>query len=269
MLSNLWKIRSFRPIIYPANTISALLKQQLNNLKTISLEEMDKVKLMDRIETKFVFSAKHLPLIFDRIKNDYRIVSIDENVMPAYKTVYYDTDELFFYNEHHRKRKNRYKVRFRNYVDSKITFLEVKHKKNGRIDKQRVKVLNEHFILDEEGKSFLKEADISKEDLKVKLNNSYNRITLVSNHSVERVTFDFNIKFQYKVSKSELENIVIVELKQPVLSRETDIYKVLRDLQIRPYSLSKYCIGILKTHGIENVKYNRFKKKLIRLNKIS
>lgn len=247
----------------------ALLRQELHRFQSISLEEMDKVKLMDRIETKFVLSVKQLPLIFDQIKDDYKVVRIDDHAMAAYKTVYYDTDDLYFYNEHHRKRKNRYKVRFRNYVDSNITFLEVKHKKNGRIDKQRIAVENEQFILDTEGQSFLKSADIDKDDLKVKLSNTYQRITLVSNHSVERVTFDFSIKFQYKDTQSELDNIVIVELKQPVLSRETSIFKVLRDLQIKPYSVSKYCIGILKTHGIDNVKYNRFKKKLIRLNKIS
>lgn len=246
-----------------------MLKQQLHIFPTISLEEMDKVGLMDRIETKFVLSLNDLPLILDRIKDYYKVVCIDDNVMLAYKTVYYDTDDLFFYHEHHRKRKDRYKVRFRNYVDSKITFLEVKHKKNGRIDKQRIAVENEQFILDKEGESFLKSVNIHKDDLHVKLSNSYQRITMVSNHSVERVTFDFSIKFKYKDAKSELDNIVIVELKQPELSRETAIFKVLRDLQIKPYSVSKYCIGILKTHGTDNVKYNRFKKKLIRLNKIS
>ncbi len=235
---------------------------------TISLTEMDKVKLMDRIETKFVLSSKQLPHILNQIKNDYKVVEFNDNLMPAYKTVYYDTENLFFYNEHHRKRKDRYKVRFRNYIDSNITFLEVKHKKNGRVNKQRIKVENEQFTLNKEDEDFLKGANIYKSDLTLKLTNHYNRITLVSNRSVERVTFDMNIKFQYKDSKSSLDNVVIIELKQPTLSRETAIYKALRDLQIKPYNVSKYCIGIIKTYGTDAVKYNRFKKKIIRLNKI-
>lgn len=246
-----------------------MLEQTLNMFKPISLEEMDRVKLMNRIETKFVFSARQLPIILRRIENEYSVVSIDENVMPSYKTAYYDTDELFFYNEHQRNRKNRHKVRFRNYVDSKITFLEVKHKKNGRTDKQRVKVQNEEITLNQEGKYFLKKVNIFRNDLKVTLNNSYNRITLVSNHSIERVTIDLSIKFQYKDTKSQLDDIVILELKQASLTRDTPIFNAMRDLQIKPFSVSKYCIGIIKTHGIDKVKYNRFKKKLIRLNKIN
>ncbi len=246
-----------------------MIGQDLNMLETISLEEMDKVKLMDRVETKFILSAKQLPLIINKIIPHYRIVSIDGNVMPAYKTVYYDTDGLFFYNEHHRKRKNRYKVRFRNYVDSKITFLEVKHKQNGRIDKKRVKVENEQFVLDKKAEDFLNEANIYKKDLSIQLINSYKRITLVSNHTLERVTFDFNISFQGKNDgEAKLENVVIVELKQPVLSRDTAIYKVLRDAEIKPYSVSKYCIGIIKTFGQDKVKYNRFKGKINKVNKI-
>ena len=246
-----------------------MLEEQLHKFETISLEEMDKFKLMDRIETKFVISSKHLPAVFDQVKNDYKVVSFDDNRMPAYRTVYYDTDSLYFYHEHHRKRKDRYKVRFRNYVDSAITFLEVKHKKNGRVDKNRIMVENEKFVLHDEEEKFLREANILTEDLKVKLYNFYNRITLVANKSVERVTFDFNIAFQHGDSKSGLDNIVIVELKQPVLSRETPIYKALRNLQMKPYNVSKYCIGLIKTHGRDKLKYNRFKKKLNRLNKIN
>ncbi len=246
-----------------------MLEEELHKFETISLQEMDKVKLMDRIETKFVISTKHLPAVFDQVKNDYKIVSFDENRMPAYKTVYYDTDSLYFYHEHHRKRKDRYKVRFRNYVDSAITFLEVKHKKNGRVDKNRIMVENEKFVLHDEEEKFLKEANIHNEELKVKLYNYYNRITLVANETVERVTFDFNIAFQHEDSKSGLDNIVIVELKQPTLSRETPIYKALRNLQMKPYNVSKYCIGLIKTHGTDKLKYNRFKKKLNRLNKIN
>lgn len=246
-----------------------MLSQELDIYDTITLEEMDKVKLMDRVETKFVFSAKKLPLIFEQIAKDYKIVSIDDNIFPAYNTVYYDTDDLFFYNEQHRKRTNRFKVRFRNYVDSRITFLEVKQKKNGRTDKKRVMVENEKFILDEESKAFLKNANIDKDNLVRKLSNSYNRITLVSNHSVERVTLDLNIQYYNNDTESQLDNVVIVELKQPRLTRDTPIFKALRNLQIRPLSISKYCIGIINIYGTDNVKYNRFKKKILRLNKIA
>ncbi len=228
---------------------------------------MDKVKLMDRVETKFVLSIRQLPEILESVKKDYAVVSFDDILMPNYKTVYYDTDDFFFYKEHHRKRKDRYKVRYRNYVDSNITYFEIKHKKNGRVDKQRIKVANENFDLDKEQEEFLIENEIDQGVLNLKLINNYKRITLVSNASVERVTFDLMITFENSEVKSELDDIVIAEVKQPTLTRDTAIYKAFKDAQIKPYNVSKYCIGVIKIYGKEKVKYNRFKKKLLKLNK--
>ena len=82
-------------------------------------------------------------------------------------------------------------------------------------------------------------------------------------------TIHIDVNFKYHEFNSGLKNVVIVELKQPTLSRTTPIYKVLKDAQIKSYNVSKYCIGLIKTHGIEKVKYNRFKKKIIQLNKIN
>ncbi len=246
-----------------------LLEKLLQTYSTISLQEMDQVRLLDRVETKFIFSIKQLPMILEQLRADYRVMSIDGNLIPQYKTVYYDTDNLFFYYEHHRKRKNRYKVRFRNYVDSDMTFLEVKHKKKGRMEKERVEVENEDFFLDEKNKQFLREANINQEDLKIMLTNTYNRITLVANHSAERATFDFNIQYHSEDGIATLDNLVIAELKQATLSRDTPMFKVLRSLQIRACRFSKYCIGIIKTYGADNIKYNRFKKILLKLNKIA
>ena len=245
------------------------IHQSIQQYAKITLKEMNNVKLMDRVETKFILSAKQLPSILEQLQDDYRVVSILGNEIPTYKTVYFDTDSLYFYKEHHRRRNNRYKVRFRNYVESDLTFLEVKHKLNGRVDKQRIKVANDHFFLDDENAEFLKASNINQIDLKKQLTNYYQRITLVANHSVERVTFDLNISFDYQGVKTHLDNIVIVELKQPQLSRTTPIYTVLRNAQIKPYNVSKYCIGLIKTHGTDEVKYNRFKKKLIQLHKIN
>lgn len=224
---------------------------------------------MDRVETKFLLSIKKLPKIFKEIENDYRIVSINDNKIPEYKTVYFDTENFFFYNEHHRKRKDRYKVRFRNYVNSDLTFFEVKHKKNGRVDKKRKIVENENFKLDTSNVDLLEESDLDKLELKNKLSNYYSRITLVSKHSIERVTFDMDIRFEHEGKKSSLNNLVIVELKQAKLSRDSPIYKALKNANIKPFTMSKYCIGLIKTYGTKALKYNRFKKKLLRINEIT
>ena len=49
----------------------------LNDLQTLSLDELDKVKLLDRFDTKFVFNQIQLPLILEKIKPFYRILEIN------------------------------------------------------------------------------------------------------------------------------------------------------------------------------------------------
>ena len=57
-------------------------------------------------------------------------------------------------------------------------------------------------------------------------------------------------------------------MKQAKASRISPFYQLIKEKQIRPNRISKYCIGVIKLFGKENVKYNRFKKKLIKLKKI-
>ena len=107
----------------------------------ISLNEMDDVKLMNRIDTKFAFNANKMPELLVQLMPFYRILEIDGQLIHDYKSLYYDTDDRKFYLDHHNGRVNRNKIRFREYVGSKLTFLEVKMKNNkGRTIKKRIQV---------------------------------------------------------------------------------------------------------------------------------
>jgi hypothetical protein len=107
----------------------------------ISLEEMDGVKLMNRTDTKFTFSISVLPEIFQNLSQFYDVLEIYNKRIHEYKSLYFDTKKRKFYYDHHNQRVNRFKVRFREYVDSGLTFLEVKRKNNkGKTIKKRLKV---------------------------------------------------------------------------------------------------------------------------------
>jgi hypothetical protein len=43
----------------------------------------------------------------------------------------------------------------------------------------------------------------------------------------------------------------------------------MKSLHLRPYRLSKYCLGAIVLEGKEKLKYNRFKNKLMYLEKIN
>jgi hypothetical protein len=244
------------------------LRNILSKFQTITLEEMDGVRLMDRVDTKFVFSYEQLLQILPSIESEYRILKVENNLLPEYQSIYFDSEDLFFYEEHHRKRLDRFKVRYRKYVDSDIVFLEVKHKKKGRTNKNRILVNELTTEMPDEHKKFIDNAGVPELDLKPILRNKFNRITLVSKSSVERLTLDVHLEFEADGKHEDMNEIVIAELKQEKASRNSVFWRTIKKHRIRPYRLSKYCIGMIKIKGKENVKYNRFKKKLLKLNKI-
>ena len=83
----------------------------------------------------------------------------------------------------------------------------------------------------------------------------------------ERLTIDCNLHFENlrNGNTASVAPLAVMELKQD--GRAQSLLKdVLLDLRIRPYKISKYCIGTCMTNP--EVKQNRFKKKLRRIKKL-
>ena len=117
------------------------VQDYISEYTPISLEEMDHVRLMNRTDIKYVFHAGLLPGILTQASQNYRMLTIGDTRLFRYNSLYYDTVGLKFYLEHHNGLRPRYKVRFREYVDTNVFFLEIKRKTNsGRTRKSRMKV---------------------------------------------------------------------------------------------------------------------------------
>lgn len=247
-------------------------KTQLHNLiqafEPISLSEMDDVKLMNRMDTKYALTIDQLLLILPQLTDTYRILEVDGVRFPKYESDYYDNESLGFYIDHHRKKVDRFKVRFRKYVESDMAFLEVKHKNKGRTDKRRIMVKELPEFMSQEQSSFVQSTGVEDVYLEHILTNKFNRITLVGKQNIERLTFDFNLEFEGNNAEVHFNFLVIAELKQERVSRNSAFYQVAKKMLIRPYRLSKYCIGVIELYGKDKIKYNRFKKKLLRINKL-
>ena len=111
----------------------------LSSFEPISLNQMDEVKLMKRTDTKFVFEYSLLNKVMEEIKAHYYVLDIDGIRLNAYRCLYLDTEDFKFYFEHHNGKKNRIKVRYREYIDSGLCFLEIKKKNNkGKTIKERL-----------------------------------------------------------------------------------------------------------------------------------
>ena len=255
----------------------------VQSFEPISLAQMESVKLMNRIDTKYAVSIAVLPLLLEGAKADYFVQEIDGKRIATYDTMYYDTETLDMYVRHHDRQLVRQKIRVRQYVDSNLTFLEIKRKNNkGRTSKKRIVVPG--FDINADTPSILKHKRKEDELLTVAefidgksrytwdnisphLWTKFHRITLVNKAKTERLTIDMDLVWDNVVSgeKKTFEDLVIIELKRDgnVPSRMTHI---MLDHRIHPLKISKYCIGTALT--TPNIKKNRFKSKIRKIEKL-
>lgn len=242
------------------------LNQQLDKFLPIDLKQMDRVKLLKRTDTKYLLSKTTLISLLPELTKYYFALEIQGKREASYQTVYLDTEKKEYYFQHHQGKPKRHKVRFRKYLESDLSFLEVKLKRKGKTDKKRI-ATDFSFPLKTSHASFLQKWIPEKPtDLKQVLQNTFSRITLVHKTDQERVTIDFNLIFADTKNKIDLKEPIIIEVKQSGLNRNSNISTLLRANQIRPQRLSKYCIGCILLDN--TLKYNRFKKRLLELNKI-
>ena len=239
----------------------------LSSFDTISLKEIDSFKSMNRTDTKFAFNEAFLPELLDLIKPYYNCLQIESKQIANYQTLYYDTSDLMLYYKHHNGSLNRYKVRQRNYLDSKLCFLEVKFKNNkGRTIKERIEQNDLSTNFNFEDFEFLnKKLPFNPNILFPTVLVNYKRITLVNKFKDERLTIDVNIEFKKDNELIKLHNLVVAEVKQDkkVVS---PFLKQIKKLHFIEGSISKYCLAIIFSY--KNVKKNNFKEKLLSLKSI-
>lgn len=246
------------------------LEKHIESFDPISLNEMDSVALMNRVDTKYLVPNSVGEEFLQSIQEDYSVLTIDGKRLFPYQTVYFDTPEKLMLHEHLRGKLNREKVRSREYVGTDTRFLEVKFKTNkGRTVKTRIRKSGDLSLIEDSEHSFLsKESAFSGANLDAVLTVMFNRVTLVSKARKERITLDFGLTFRSEDGTKTIDNLMIVEMKRD--SRHTldsIAAQNLKELSAHPSSLSKYCIGMVLLN--ETGKYNRYKPKLLQLNKIT
>ncbi len=233
-----------------------------NLFAPIQLEQMDQVKLMNRIDQKFWFHEAYLQRILQSANHQYYILNIEgENEFP-YTSTYYDTTENQMYTKHHNGNLNRYKIRRRSYLSSGISFLEIKFKTNkGRTSKKRIPTgFNELSFTKEESDFIEANTPYSCRDLTAMLINQFSRVTLVNRNFKERCTIDQSLQYTKNGSWIKLEKLAIIEIKTDGRQNVSPLALALREERIRASGFSKYCMGRVLTD--QDLKRNAFKKKL-------
>ncbi len=157
----------------------------------------------------------------------------------------------------------------RTYIDSALSFLEIKNKDNhNKTRKKRRPLASPEAIDTEENEEFLiNKAAVGIEDIHPCLKNNFKRITLVNKNRPERLTIDYDLSF-YNIETDvsmNMGNLVIIELKREGRSPPPALNCLLK-LRIKPQGFSKYCIGTYLTN--KNIKGNMFKDRIPTIKKL-
>lgn len=246
----------------------------LEQMEPIGLDDMKAVRLMNRVDQKYMASADQLDELLERVADGYYVQHIAGEPLAPYRTLYFDTAALDMYTMHHNQKLNRQKLRVRCYRSTDTTFFEIKNKDNKKkTRKVRIPVDPQMFdrVLEvEEVKAFVDErTPWPVAQLHECLENRFERITLVDKGMSERITIDRGITFHNRATgvDADISKLLVIEVKHEVGAPMSEIERALHEMHIQPRRMSKYCIGTALTDP--EAKKNRFKPKLLYIKKLT
>jgi hypothetical protein len=239
----------------------------INAFESVTLEDIIKVKLMNRIDRKFWFHDSLIKPLLEALLPFYDVLEVNDKRIIQYQTIYFEVpgNELFL--KHHNGYRDRYKIRRRKYSTSASGYFEIKRKTNKeRTIKSRIEVPFTAGSLTQEEYKFLKEHSPYGDSFpEVVLFNSFNRISLVDKEKTERCTIDLGLKLWNARDEVSPQHLAIIEVKRGHQLKASKLVSILKELGIRHRGLSKYCTG--RTLIDSTLKQNSFKPRLMNLEK--
>jgi hypothetical protein len=247
-------------------SLGALAGVMARSGDTVSLGELKaRAALLDRLDSKYVVPLEVLYTLFPALSEHFAVLRIEHALVFGYDTVYFDSADLLTYRAHVQKRRKRFKVRSRHYVDSGVCIFEVKLKgPRGETIKKLLPYDDaQHGRMSEPARAFL-ERCLRREygqdcthDLAPAVRMHYSRMTLVARAGAERVTCDADLSFLGPAGPAGrlASGHVLVETKSARGQGLAD--RLLRAAGANTVDCSKYCVGIALTRP--GIKYNEFK----------
>ena len=243
------------------------LENSILSFKSVTLKELDSVELQNRVDTKYILTKAQLVELLQGIRAEQRILEINSSRIFNYQTIYFDTKDFQFYKDHHNGCVNRVKVRSREYLDSHLCFYEIKRKLFGtRTDKQRLRINEIYHEIPLKDYHLIQYKRLAGKPIEKKISNYFKRITLTNINFNERITIDFDIRFDNGSRQVELANLVVVEVKQSKSNVLSNTIQALKNMHVHDSSFSKYAIGVSLLEP--SIKHNNFKPLLLQINKI-
>lgn len=248
----------------------------------ISLEELNaKAAMQTRVDRKYIVDGLYAAAVLSNLPAEAAVLEMDGQRDFAYDSVYFDTDQLDSYRLAATGRRRRYKVRTRTYVDSGISFLEVKTEGARALTvKERIPYAPEdRDYLNAQGRDYIDESlqgltDQPASAFKPLLSTAYRRTTILlpasENNPVDsRMTIDTQLVWTplsqaalgknsyYRVGQGYTAGgMVIIETKSGTAPSVAD--KHLWQAGIRPSKISKFATGLAALNpDLPSNKWNR------------
>ncbi|WP_461172558.1 polyphosphate polymerase domain-containing protein [Arthrobacter sp. Z1-9] len=225
---------------------------RLCRFPTIGLEELNsEAELQTRVDRKYVVPAGLVRQLLDTFRADVRVLEMDGSRSFAYDSVYFDTAGLDSYLLAARGRRRRYKIRTRTYVDSALSFLEVKTEgaREATVKERIPYHLEDRARLTAEGLDYIRETltasvgAMPSGPLGPVLETRYNRTTLYLPESGSRATIDTDVTWQRPDHTAwVLDEAVILETKSGSTAGPLDRH--LWSHGVRPSRISKFATGM-------------------------
>jgi hypothetical protein len=226
---------------------------RLQHMQPISLEELNEVAaLQTRVDRKYLIPVAELGGVLADLGADCRVLDFDGARDSLYESVYFDTPDLASYHAAARKRRRRFKIRTRAYLDTGACFLEVKTAGGRSMTvKDRIEYqLDQRDTITEEGREYVDEtmaltgvADLRNVPLSPTLVTVYRRSTLYVPSSGARATIDLGLELRRdEARRMALPELAVVESKSA--GGPTLVDRLLWRHGHRPAAISKYCIGL-------------------------
>jgi hypothetical protein len=218
-------------------------------------ELMELAALQTRVDRKYFAPAEAFPRLIDELADELQVLDVDGRRTFGYESVYFDTPRLATYRAHLQRCRQRFNARTRTYVDSGLCMFEVKLAgARGETVKQRMPHPAEHRAeLTEEALAHLVTTPCRAyhqelpSGMQPTLVTTDRRTTFVSRTGEVRLTCEVGLicsDVHHEVRDTGTH--VLVESKAAGQGGAPD--RILRELGVRPASVSKYCVAVAALH---------------------
>jgi len=218
----------------------------VDHLRPVGLDELtSRAALMSRVDRKYMLPPGELPELLAAVADAVLVLDIEGRRDFGYRSVYFDTPHLDSFLGTVRRRRRRFKVRVRSYLDTGGRYTEVKTRGPRGATVKRRTACRDESRLDTGAGLLLAEAGVAAAPARFRptLTTTYRRTTFLLPATGGRVTVDTHLTWTVPGGgRLETPGRVIVETKSAGAALPVD--RLLWSLGHRPCSVSKYGTGL-------------------------